>query len=1113
MAGFGGSVKLTGESEYKKALKEIKEGMKNVGSELKLMSAQFQSSDKDTAKLSASSAELSKKIAAQKESLGALKQQYSSMASELATQSAKTEKLTSDYDKEKNKLDDIKRTLGESSAEYKQQAKVVDDLSREVEESAQAEDKMKLSLQQMSTQINNTETSIVKAENKLEELNKELNKGEDASGEFADGMGQVKGGAEKATGGLTTFKVAIANLVANVLSEAIHALKDFVAASINAGKDFEAAMSKVGAVSGATSEDLALLTEKAKEMGANTKFSATESAEAFNYMAMAGWKTQDMIGGIEGILNLAAASGADLATTSDIVTDALTAFGQSAEDAGRLADIMAAASSNANTNVQMMGETFKYVAPVAGALKFSMEDTAVAIGLMANAGIKGSQAGTALRSVFSRLASPPKEAAEAMAQLGLEITNSDGSMKSLAEIIGELRQKMGGLTEAEQAQIAKALGGQEAMSGLLAIVNAAPKDFDKLTAAVYGSGMTIDGFNKAAEDAGVPIDALREELEKAGISADEFNEILNLSGGDAKAFKEGLNEAVDAGYLADDILFKLGVTTKDLQSAMDNSAGAAEAMAAEMQDNLSGDLTRLNSQLEGVQISMFEGFEPAMRAGVSILSGLLKVVGELIAPTGALGIALRGAVAGITAFTIALNWSTITSAASAGIGVVITALKALGAALLTPPTGIIVLLASLVVIIAEVIKKFFDEEKAIKSVKQAQEDLNAAKEEARKAEESYIDAIDSSTEAQKKLEEAEKKTGQSGADLFKQVQDGTLDYANMTDAQKEVYKAYLQNEDAQRELKETTEALAKAKQEETKASFENDLALAKEGGSYDEFKAKVVAAYKEGTLSAQDARDLIGASMSEMSHASQQTFMEDLPNDIREGLNPAAYETHGQKFVKYWEDQWQSIKDTYQEVKEYLPQKFGEAWEAIKAKFSGWAAYWKGLWDKVKETFKGLGPTLADAIGGAVKQGLNAVIAYIERQVNKAIGIINRAISMINEIPGVSVGYVDKVQLPRLAKGGIIDKPTIAEIGEAGKEAVIPLENNTGWIKQLGAEIVSAMAAPIAVLNQSETAPSATDNYNYLVDAFKDALTGVKVQLDDEDVGSFVLKTVSDAIY
>lgn len=250
------------------------------------------------------------------------------------------------------------------------------------------------------------------------------------------------------------------------------------------GKEFDAQMSTVASISGATSSQLAELTAKAKEMGATTSFSATESAQALEYMAMAGWKTQDMIGGLPGIINLAAASGEELATVSDIVTDAMTAFGLSADESSHFADVLAKTASSANTNVGMMGETFKYVAPVAGAMKFSVEDVSTAIGLMANSGIKGSQAGTALRSTISRLAKPTKESATAMNTLGLSITNSDGTMKSFMDIMLDMRNSFSGLTEDEKACYAAMLGGQEAMSGLLSIVNASESDFTSLTKSI-----------------------------------------------------------------------------------------------------------------------------------------------------------------------------------------------------------------------------------------------------------------------------------------------------------------------------------------------------------------------------------------------------------------------------------------------------------------------------------------------------------------------------------------------------------------------------------------------------------------------------------------------------
>lgn len=310
--------------------------------------------------------------------------------------------------------------------------------------------------------------------------------------------------------------------------------------AVKAGASFEAEMSKVSAISGSTGNDLKALTDKAKEMGKKTKFSATESAEAFEYMAMAGWKTDDMLNGIEGIMNLAAASGEDLATTSDIVTDALTAFGLSASDSAEFSDVLAAASSNANTNVSMMGDTFKYVAPVAGALGYSVQDTAIAVGLMANSGIKASQAGTSLRAILSRLAKPTDQVQAAMDELGISLTDSNGNMKSMRQVMEDMRNGFSGLTKDQQANYAATIGGQEAMSGLLAIVNASEEDFNKLT------------------------------------------------------------------------------------TAIDGSEGSCKNMANTMQKNLSGQFTILKSQIEGINIQIFEKMEPALLQVVQAVNGMIS---------------------------------------------------------------------------------------------------------------------------------------------------------------------------------------------------------------------------------------------------------------------------------------------------------------------------------------------------------------------------------------------------------------------------------------------------------------------------------------------------------
>ena len=449
---------------------------------------------------------------------------------------AQTQKQIAYYNQE---LEDCKNGVGKfakeedlaSTASGKLKKSISDqeselaDLKKQYVETALAQGENSDEAKELAEEIKKLSSELVTNKSKLEGA-------EDSADKFDESLKDVDKSSEKASEGFTVMKGALANLVADGIKYALSAMKDLAAETFTAGANFESSMSKVQAISGASAEDMEKLTAKAKEMGETSVFSASESADALQYMAMAGWDTEDMLNGLEGIMNLAAASGEDLATTSDIVTDALTAMGYSAGDAGKLADVMAAASSNANTNVSLMGQTFQYAAPIVGALGYNMEDTAVAIGLMANAGIKGEKAGTALRSILTRLSAPPKECADAMEELGVSLTDSEGNMKSLDEVMGDLRKGFDGLSETQQTQYAKAIAGQEAMSGLLAVVNAAPEDFDKLTKAV------------------------------------------------------------------------------------NNSTGAADEMAATMNDNVNGQITLLRSNIEGKMIKVFEKASSAIKRAI-----------------------------------------------------------------------------------------------------------------------------------------------------------------------------------------------------------------------------------------------------------------------------------------------------------------------------------------------------------------------------------------------------------------------------------------------------------------------------------------------------------------
>ena len=394
-------------------------------------------------------------------------------------------------------------------------------LGQAVSETKEKLETLKTAAEQANTALANGEISqsqydalqreIIETENNLRDLERQ-------AGQSAVALQKIAATGEK----LKTVGSAIEG-VGQKLMPVTAAVGGLGAAAVKVASDFDSAMSQVAAVSGATGKDLEALRDKAREMGSKTKFSASEAAEAMNYMAMAGWKTNDMLSGIEGIMNLAAASGEDLATTSDIVTDALTALGLSAEDSGHFADILAAASSNANTNVSMMGETFKYCAPVAGALGFSAEDTAEAIGLMANAGIKSSQAGTAMRSMMTNLTGEVKFTGAAFGELTVQTTNTDGSMRSLGDILADCRAAFAQMSESEKAANAEALVGKNAMSGFLAVMNAAPGDIEKLNSAINNCDGTAEKMAATMQDnlAG-QLTILKSQLEELAISIGEI---------------------------------------------------------------------------------------------------------------------------------------------------------------------------------------------------------------------------------------------------------------------------------------------------------------------------------------------------------------------------------------------------------------------------------------------------------------------------------------------------------------------------------------------------------------------------------------------------------------
>ncbi|WP_342515411.1 phage tail tape measure protein [Sutcliffiella sp. FSL R7-0096] len=412
-------------------LKSLNSKLKLVNSEMKSNMSAFDRGDRSIAKYETRLAGLNKKIEVQRAITDKAQKSYEKMVKEHGEGSVEAEK---------------------AAAEYNNQSAALRNLERYVEGVTQ-------------------ELKDMKEEQRI------ASSGWTKFGETLDSAGN------KLIGFGTNMKEVGKSLSMYVTAP----LVGFAAMATKVGIDFDDSMAKVQAVSGATGDELLELREKAKEMGATTKFSASESADALNYMALAGWDTKQMLGGIEGIMALAAASGEDLAAVSDIVTDALSAFGMQAEDSARFADVLAAASSSANTDVMGLGKAFEYVAPVSGALKYSVEDTAKAIGIMSNSGIKGEKAGTALRTMMTNLAKPTAAMKKEMDRLGISLTDSEGEMKSFDEVMLNIRESLGGLTEQQQASSAATIFGKEAMSGALAIVNASEADYEKLSHAIDNS--------------------------------------------------------------------------------------------------------------------------------------------------------------------------------------------------------------------------------------------------------------------------------------------------------------------------------------------------------------------------------------------------------------------------------------------------------------------------------------------------------------------------------------------------------------------------------------------------------------------------------------------------
>lgn len=1070
MSGFGGTIKLTGEKDYLNALKRIRQSLRETASSLSAISSSFKNnaSDMDTTRQAAS--KLKDVLKKQSDDANSLRSSYEKMQKIFENNRKEIEKLQRSYESARKELEKIEKEAGKTSDAYKKQAEEVKKLEQNLEKETKKQQDNEVALSKMRTELNNSQAALSKTKDeinkveaslkknvettkkasseygklkatiekqeeslrkikdqykeivlkegeaskaakdlannikdlsgKLEDNKAKLKSVDDAAEKAAGGLKNVGDSAEKSSKGVSNFQIALGNFVSNIAIRAIDKLKEMAVGAFNVGRAFEYSMSKVKAISGANEGEFTNLRNQAIELGKGTIFSSRETAEAMKYMAIAGWRANEILAGLRPTLDLAAASGEDLAQVSDILTDGMTAFGMSAKDAKRFADVLATAAINSNTDVGKMGETFKYVAPLANALGYSIEDTAIAIGTMADSSIKASQAGTDLRSIFSRLANNVGASKNQLGaldvltkKLGVAFYDSSGKTRPFLDVLRDARVAWKKLSQQEQISYANTIAGQRAMAGWLTLMNTAPEKFNQVT---------------------------------------------------------------------DSIL---------------NSSGTAQRVATEMTDNVEGDIKRFNSAIEAAQIELSKKLEPTTRSALKVLSKFADVLSFISEHSTEFTVALASITAGIGTFLIITQGATIVTTLT-------TAIQGLWAVIEANPIG------AAISLVAALIVAFITLWKNSKEFR------------------------DFWTQLWEDIKEDWEDTKQLAKDFFEPFKEDFEDLRKgVNDLDKEI------DEGMSRAVEKNKENLGKI------GGFFSDFFKGIGKGSekvYEEMDKR----REEDRRKNKESLEKTGKFFSEFFGGigkNSEKIYEELGKKREENRrkNKENLEKTGKLFSEFFEkvrkgagEAWEKIKEAFGKVKEYFKEKFSDAWKAIKEVFSGWGKFFGELWDKIKTKFSELGTKIGNAVGSAVKSAINYVIRLIESKINSAINLINGAIRLINMIPGVEIDEVDHLRLPRLAKGGVLENGARTVIaGEDGAEAIVPLEKNTKWISLVANQLQRQMIPQLSGNTDAYSEMRAQTEFNSLVNSFKQALSEMKVVMDEETFGKFVDRTVSDAIY
>lgn len=1045
---------------------------------------------------------------------------------------AEFKKATAGMDKWGDSADGVRAKLKQLQDILKQENNKLSALKQNYEQMAKKYGENSDKAQELTVRIKKQEAQIAKTEAEINKYNTQLSAMEDAEKEAAEGnekladsFDDVAKKSQNAKTGLEKFASYLGSGIkgaAKVAGKAILAIGTAAvgagAASVKAGMSFDEQMSTVKAISGATEEEFEQLRKKALEMGSTTKFTATESGKALEYMGMAGWKAQDMLEGLPGIINAAAASGEDLGTVSDIITDGLTAFGLQAEDSSHFADVLAAASANANTNISLMGDTFKYVAPVAGALKYSIDDVAVGVGLMANAGIKADQAGTSLRSILSRMAAPTKNVAAAMEQLGISMTDDDGNMKSFNDLLIQLRESFSKLNDQEKAKYANDIAGKTAMSGMLALVNTSSQEYDKLTESIKNA----DGAAKEMADTRLDnlqgdVTIFKSALEGAAVS---------ISDQMAPALREFVQEGTA-------MIPELSGDIADLGGEL---AGVATGLMPIIKDTVQA-LVPVAKDIMGVIKDILpylsEIFQSLLPVAEKLLQSIIKVVKPMV----------ENVLPPLTKFIdgIAKVLDGLLDVLTPILEVISKIYSVIYGGFLTAWTAVIDSIMGGNAAFDDAYKKFSQLSDAEQDNIDKLNDLKTATDAAAESRKNSIDGADAEYSYYRKLaEELDSITDKNG-----EIKQGYEDRANVitsklsealgieieiTDGVIQKYSELRDEINKTIELKKG-EAILSANESnyadaiQRQAEATKEMANAQAQLADNESKLREVEVELDGIEQQRANHISIDKDRYEELQGAQKAYEEkilDTKQRIKEyGETYAVASAEMANYAKLEEDVVNGHYENVQRDIQYMQENFMRADTATKDMVINQTASFRRMYETLQKQAEESGDKLTQEMAdnyldmyyksraemakfpGMTQEKINDVLSTFDganssfqnagaqnaaNYENGLIGGLNRvydtavstaqsiadSISQIISSASVNLNLNANVSTsPKTATGGIVTRAQTRIVGEDGAEAIVPLEKNTGWIDAVAQKVVLSMGGAGARMQ------NVTNNYNF----------------------------------